>query len=226
MRPIASIAASSIPALALAFPAAARAVPPAPFVTDSVGGTFQELVGAAPLPDGRVLAWERTGVVWLIRADGTRQPEPVLETKLARLACPAVELLHAPGEVGQARALGVGDLGDGRRECLGGLGRERQRLAPTPAQAVRGRVPGDPERPGQERPQGVVGPVRLEDRHRHVLQHVVAVGTVGHQRMHECGHRGLRAGPVGKGLACEGVHHLHFGEQRPGVTGIPEGFAA
>ena len=71
----------SIPALALALAAAARAVPPAPFVTDSVGGAFQELVGAAPLPDGRVLAWERTGVVWLIRADGSRQPEAVLDLR-------------------------------------------------------------------------------------------------------------------------------------------------
>lgn len=71
----------AIPALALAIAAGARAAPPAPFVTESVGGTFQELVGAAPLPDGRVLAWERTGVVWLIRADGTRQAEAVLDLR-------------------------------------------------------------------------------------------------------------------------------------------------
>jgi len=59
----------------------ATAAPPAPFVAEPFGGTFTDVIGAETLPDGRVLAFERSGLVWLVRSDGTRQPTPVLDIK-------------------------------------------------------------------------------------------------------------------------------------------------
>lgn len=59
--------------------AAAHATPPAGFVVDEIGGAFTDVVGALPLPDGRLLAWERSGMVWMIGADGARGSEPVVD---------------------------------------------------------------------------------------------------------------------------------------------------
>lgn len=53
--------------------------PPAPFVAEPFGGTFTDVIGTETLPDGRVLAFERSGLVWIVRADGTRQATPVLD---------------------------------------------------------------------------------------------------------------------------------------------------
>lgn len=58
---------------------AAPAAPPAGFVRDQVGGSFTDVVGALPLPDGRLLAWERSGIVWMVERDGTRSGTPVLD---------------------------------------------------------------------------------------------------------------------------------------------------
>lgn len=46
---------------------------------DEVGGAFTDVVGAQPLPDGRLLAWERSGIVWMIDRDGSRAGTPVLD---------------------------------------------------------------------------------------------------------------------------------------------------
>lgn len=59
----------------------AAAAPPAGFVADTIGGAFTDVVGATGLPDGRVLAWERSGLVWMIGTDGQRVPTPVLDIR-------------------------------------------------------------------------------------------------------------------------------------------------
>ncbi|MFM1935800.1 MAG: hypothetical protein RI990_759 [Planctomycetota bacterium] len=65
--------------MAVATPLAAHGAPPAPFVAEPFGGDFIDVVGTETLQDGRVLAYERSGLVWLIRTDGTRQATPVLD---------------------------------------------------------------------------------------------------------------------------------------------------
>ena len=57
----------------------ATATPPAGFIVDSIGGTWNEVVGVANLPDGRLLGWERGGRIYMMSANGTRIPEPVLD---------------------------------------------------------------------------------------------------------------------------------------------------
>jgi hypothetical protein len=66
-----------VPCLLLA--TLSRGAPPAPFVAEPFGGTFTDVIGTETLPDGRVLAFERSGLVWIVRADGTRQATPVLD---------------------------------------------------------------------------------------------------------------------------------------------------
>ena len=68
-------------ALALARAVPAAPVPPAGFVADSVGGSFTDAVGIVGLDDGRAIAWERSGLLWMIRADGTRVPSPILDIR-------------------------------------------------------------------------------------------------------------------------------------------------
>ncbi len=55
------------------------AVPPSGFVSDAIGGTWNEVVGVANLPDGRLLAWERGGRIYMMSASGVRLPNPVLD---------------------------------------------------------------------------------------------------------------------------------------------------
>ena len=55
--------------------------PPEGFVVDTVGGAFSEVVGVQALPDGRLVAWERSGLVWMIGADGVRLPAPVIDIR-------------------------------------------------------------------------------------------------------------------------------------------------
>lgn len=57
----------------------AHAAPPPGFVVDTIGGAFSEAVGVTTLPDGRLLAWERGGRVWMMSPNGTRLPGPVLD---------------------------------------------------------------------------------------------------------------------------------------------------
>lgn len=57
----------------------AVATPPAGFVVDSIGGSFDCVVGAIGIGDGRVLAWERTGKLWMIDQSGVRASTPVLD---------------------------------------------------------------------------------------------------------------------------------------------------
>jgi hypothetical protein len=61
-----------LPTLILAATLPTHAAPPAPFVAEPFGGTLTDVIGTETLPDGRVLAFERSGIVWLIRSDGTR----------------------------------------------------------------------------------------------------------------------------------------------------------
>jgi glucose/arabinose dehydrogenase len=68
-----------LPILILAATLPTHAAPPAPFVAEPFGGTFTDVIGTETLPDGQVLAFERSGIVWLVRFDGTRQATPVLD---------------------------------------------------------------------------------------------------------------------------------------------------
>lgn len=72
----------AVAALALCEPSApVVGAPPPGFVVDTVGGAFTEAVGITTLPDGRLLAWERGGRVWMISANGERLPSPVLDIR-------------------------------------------------------------------------------------------------------------------------------------------------
>lgn len=55
------------------------AAPPAGFIADVVQSDWNELAGVAPLADGRMLAWERGGRVWMLNQDGTRINPPMLD---------------------------------------------------------------------------------------------------------------------------------------------------
>lgn len=68
-------------AVLLSFAAPTEAAPPGGFVVDSIGGTFSEAVGVTNLPDGRLLAWERGGRVWMMSASGVRLPDPVIDIR-------------------------------------------------------------------------------------------------------------------------------------------------
>lgn len=67
-------------ALSLAWPTGvAQAAPPAGITAEAVGSGWNELVGVVELPDHRLIAWERGGKVWMVHADGTRHPEPLID---------------------------------------------------------------------------------------------------------------------------------------------------
>ena len=55
------------------------ATPPAGFVTDQIGGSWNEVVGVTNFQDGRLLAWERGGRIWMMSSAGVKYPEPVLD---------------------------------------------------------------------------------------------------------------------------------------------------
>ncbi|MFO0826846.1 MAG: PQQ-dependent sugar dehydrogenase [Phycisphaerales bacterium] len=55
------------------------ALPPAGFVAETIGGSWNELAGVVPLDDGRVLAWERAGRIWMMTAEGERIEPPMLD---------------------------------------------------------------------------------------------------------------------------------------------------
>ncbi len=59
--------------------ARASATPPVGIVADAIGGNWNEVCGVTNLPDGRLLAWERGGRIWMMSANGVRLSEPVLD---------------------------------------------------------------------------------------------------------------------------------------------------
>lgn len=67
------------PAALLGVAPAACAEPPAGIQVENIGTGWQELVGVVELSDGRLIAWERAGRVWMVEADGTRHDEPMLD---------------------------------------------------------------------------------------------------------------------------------------------------
>ncbi|MFN9078496.1 MAG: PQQ-dependent sugar dehydrogenase [bacterium] len=71
----------SLVAGTLSTSASVAAAPPTGFVVDSIGGGFSEVVGVTNLPDGRLMAWERGGRVWMMSADGVKLPNPVLDIR-------------------------------------------------------------------------------------------------------------------------------------------------
>lgn len=72
----AALVAASAPLIAAAAPSPA---PPAGFVAETLSGGWNEIAGITPLEDGRVLAFERAGRIWMIEEDGTRLAAPVLD---------------------------------------------------------------------------------------------------------------------------------------------------
>jgi len=73
------IAAAFLAALvALAAPIAVAA-PPSGFITQTIGGSWNEVAGITFIEDGRAIAWERGGRLWMIEADGTRHASPMLD---------------------------------------------------------------------------------------------------------------------------------------------------
>jgi len=55
------------------------AAPPSGFVVQQIGGTWNEVAGVVFIEDGRSIAWERGGRLWMIDADGTRHASPMLD---------------------------------------------------------------------------------------------------------------------------------------------------
>jgi len=71
-------ASTAAPVTALVSSAIALAPPPG-FIVEPIGGEWDGVVGAAFIEDGRAIAWERTGTLWMIDADGTRAASPMLD---------------------------------------------------------------------------------------------------------------------------------------------------
>ncbi|MBX3356714.1 MAG: PQQ-dependent sugar dehydrogenase [Phycisphaeraceae bacterium] len=65
--------------LILAAPAPVEAAPPAGFTVVPIGGSWNELAGVTFLDDGRTIAWERGGRLWMIDANGNKAPSPMLD---------------------------------------------------------------------------------------------------------------------------------------------------
>lgn len=62
----------------LSLAASAVALPPG-FVLESISTGWDEVAGIAPLADGRVIAWERDGRLWMIDPGSSRDPELMLD---------------------------------------------------------------------------------------------------------------------------------------------------
>lgn len=56
-----------------------RAAPPEGVVAEVVAEGVWGLAGVVPLEDGRLIAWQREGRLWMIDADGHRHAEPMLD---------------------------------------------------------------------------------------------------------------------------------------------------
>ena len=76
-------ASSLIASVGLAFAGAVGgpvlAAPPEGVVAQVVAEGIPGLAGVVPLEDGRLIAWERAGRLWLIEADGHRHDKPMLD---------------------------------------------------------------------------------------------------------------------------------------------------
>jgi len=57
----------------------ASAAPPTGFTYTPLSRGWNEIAGIAPLEDGRVLAWERGGRVWMMTSEGERIEPPLLD---------------------------------------------------------------------------------------------------------------------------------------------------
>lgn len=57
----------------------AEAAPPDGFTLEPWPGDWKEIVGIAPVGDGRFVAWERGGVAWMVGPDGLASVEPLLD---------------------------------------------------------------------------------------------------------------------------------------------------
>ena len=64
---------------ALALSSTAWAAPPEGFTREVLSGDFDEIIGITPLGDGRSLAYERGGLVWIMGCDGQACEEPFLD---------------------------------------------------------------------------------------------------------------------------------------------------
>jgi glucose/arabinose dehydrogenase len=67
-----------IAAACVASAASAQTLPPG-FVVESIETGWQEVAGVAPLDDGRVIAWERGGRVWMIVPGDPKGPQLMLD---------------------------------------------------------------------------------------------------------------------------------------------------
>lgn len=76
MRIASAILVSSL--LSLAAPATAVALPPG-FVTETIETGWNEIAGVAPIADGRVIAWERAGRIWMVEPGSSRGPALMLD---------------------------------------------------------------------------------------------------------------------------------------------------
>lgn len=56
-----------------------RAAPPNGFIVEAIGHDWEEVAGVTFLEDGRAIAWERKGRVWMIDANGTKGSSPMLD---------------------------------------------------------------------------------------------------------------------------------------------------
>ncbi|MDG1977406.1 MAG: PQQ-dependent sugar dehydrogenase [Phycisphaerales bacterium] len=55
------------------------AAPPEGFTRESVPGDWEEIVGIVPVGDGRFVAWERAGLVWMLGPDLAMSMEPMID---------------------------------------------------------------------------------------------------------------------------------------------------
>ncbi len=74
-----SVRGAAVIAAVAALAAIASAAPPDGFVVEPVGGNWSGIAGVEFLEDGRAIAWERGGTLWMIDADGHRHDEPMLD---------------------------------------------------------------------------------------------------------------------------------------------------
>jgi glucose/arabinose dehydrogenase len=66
-------------AMAFIAPSAVDAGPPDGFEVDPWPGDWREIVGIAPVGDGRFIAWERGGLAWMVGPDGIASTEPLID---------------------------------------------------------------------------------------------------------------------------------------------------
>lgn len=65
--------------LGMAAPAAVASAPPEGFSRTGAPGDWGDIVGIVPVGDGRFVAWERAGVVWMLGPDLAMSMEPMID---------------------------------------------------------------------------------------------------------------------------------------------------